>query len=103
MLSFEVAEDGRALVVSGEVDLATVDLLVEAALTMPDGEPLRLDVRGVSFIDSTGVRGLIQIAAVKGEIVLVAPRRSVRRVLDLVRLDANLPLRVVEELGTDTA
>ena len=96
-LSFEVDDRRRMLLVSGEIDLANVDRLVEAAVGVPGDGPLRLDLRGVTFIDSTGIRGLVEIARVKGEVVLVAPRRSVRRVLDLVGLHASLPLRVEDE------
>ncbi|MCW2997079.1 MAG: Anti-sigma factor antagonist [Solirubrobacterales bacterium] len=44
------------LLVSGEVDLATVDTLVEAVEgAVPDGGTLVLDLVGVEFMDSAGV------------------------------------------------
>jgi anti-anti-sigma factor len=44
------------LLVSGEVDLATVDTLVEAVEgAVPDGGTLVLDLVGVEFMDSAGL------------------------------------------------
>ena len=98
MLTFERGPDGRTLIVDGEVDLASADRLVDAVSRMLDGSPPRLDVRKVSFLDSTGVHALIRIARMQGgDVELVAPSREVRRVLDLVGLDSGLPVRIVEE------
>lgn len=45
--------------VQGEVDLDTVDQLVEAVrTTTPKGGRVELDLRAVGFIDSAGVAGL---------------------------------------------
>ncbi len=44
------------LLISGEVDLATVDTLVEAVEgAVPDGGTLVLDLVGVEFMDSAGL------------------------------------------------
>lgn len=52
---------GRTLcvVVRGELDLATAGRL-EAALADPTAERVRVDLRGLTFMDSTGVRTLLQ-------------------------------------------
>ena len=59
-----VAEpDGRTVVVAGEIDLATVDLLVETGMAQIQGGPARLtvDLAGVGFCDSAGINGLVKI------------------------------------------
>jgi anti-anti-sigma factor len=97
MLSVQPEDDGRTLVVAGEIDLASVADLVGAARAMGEGACSRLDMRGVTFIDSTGIRALIELArAAKGELELVGVQPPVRRVLDLVGLETHLPLRVVD-------
>ena len=59
-----VAEPGGpTVVVAGELDLATVDLLVDTASAQIQGGPARLtiDLTGVSFCDSAGINGLVKI------------------------------------------
>jgi anti-anti-sigma factor len=101
MLSIEPASDGRTLIVEGEVDLATAERLLQAAIERIDEGPARLDMRGVTFLDSTGIRALIGIAERFGAIELVSPTRAVRRVLDLVSLDRQIDLRIVDEPPVD--
>jgi anti-sigma B factor antagonist len=97
VLSVEVDAARRTVLVAGEVDLSSVERLVRAADRLPGDGPIRIDLRGVSFIDSTGIRGLVRIASERSEVVLVAPSRSVRRVLDLLRLEVSIPLRVDDD------
>jgi len=47
------------IVVRGELDLATAGQL-EAALEAPAEQPVVVDLRGLTFMDSTGVRTLLQ-------------------------------------------
>jgi anti-anti-sigma factor len=59
----EIATDhaaGRARVnVSGEIDLATVDRLIEAVeQSTPPGGVVEIDLRNVDFMDSAGVAAL---------------------------------------------
>lgn len=52
----DTTPDATTLHVSGEVDLATVDTLVEAVQgAVPAGGVLVLDLTGVEFMDSAGV------------------------------------------------
>jgi len=58
---------------------------------------------GVTFIDSTGIRGMLRIAeAYGGELEVVNPHPAVRKVLRVLGLDATPPLRVVEDPGGET-
>lgn len=98
MLRIEKGADGRVLVLSGEIDMSNVQDLVDAATEFAEDRGLRLRMEGVSFIDSTGIRGLLRIAEMTGgELVLVSPHPAVRKVLRVLGLDATPPLRIVEE------
>lgn len=90
----EVDEPGRLrITVSGELDLATVPALERRLDELQaDGRPVRLDLSAVEYMDSTGVRLLIQVLtgrdpenpAVEVEDSFTPP---VRRVLELVGAD----------------
>jgi anti-anti-sigma factor len=49
----------RRVTARGELDLATAGQL-EAALAQAEGRALLVDLRGLTFMDSTGVRTLLQ-------------------------------------------
>jgi anti-anti-sigma factor len=102
VLTVDEGEDGKTLVLQGEIDMSNVEDLVNAALSRPDREALRLHMEHVTFIDSTGVRGLLRIAeAHGGELEVVAPHPTVRKVLRVLGLDSTPPLRVVDEPDVD--
>jgi anti-anti-sigma factor len=57
-----VHADGRTvLAVSGEIDIATVDEVAAAVRDELVEGPLLLDLHGLSFIDSSGLRMLIDL------------------------------------------
>jgi len=73
----------------GELDLASApELSAALARTFDDAaKPVVLDMAGVGFIDSTGVRMLLEAQNLAGrDLALMAPSRAVTRVLDLTRL-----------------
>ena len=84
------------IMVSGELDLATVPLLSAAATEHDDAGLLVLDLTAVTFIDSTGVRVLIEAdhscAGSGSRLVVLTGDGAVRRVLDLCKLDDRLAL-----------
>lgn len=71
-LSVETADDG-AIVVSGDVDIAGGPILEAALLQRGRDARLVIDLAGVSFMDSSGLRNL-----------LTASRRAKQRGADLV-------------------
>ena len=71
-LSVETAEDG-AMVVTGDVDIAGGPILEAALLQRGRDDRLVIDLGGVSFMDSSGLRNL-----------LAASRRAKQRGADLV-------------------
>jgi anti-anti-sigma factor len=80
----------RALVLAGELDLATTPRLLERASVLLEGDgDLTLVLSDVSFIDSQGVRGFIQMARAlegRGRLVLAEPTPEVRKLFDIVRV-----------------
>ena len=82
------------VVVSGELDLATAPSLSSTVAEQGDARLLVLDLTAVTFIDSTGVRVLIEAdracAGSGSRLVVLAGDGPVRRVLDLCDLDGRL-------------
>lgn len=84
--------EGRRTVVSvaGELDLATVALVERAVMTwFPVSEEIALDMRGVTFIDSTGLRLLLmldEVAIEDGRMLTLTPSGTVTRLLELTGL-----------------
>ena len=71
---------------SGEIDMATVDQLKETLTELcVDGATVRLDMRDVTFMDSTGINALVIMdrhsRECGGRLVLSAPSPAVRRLL----------------------
>ena len=77
------------LVVSGQVDVSTADQLVAAMFSALEIGPLTLDLSGVTFMDSSGLRQLVlarQFAADRA--VTFAIVATSKEVADLLRVTA---------------
>jgi anti-sigma B factor antagonist len=93
-VSVSADEDGGALVgVVGEVDLATADQLwavVIEAMTTWTGDVV-VDLSGVTFLDSQGIRALIRTHKDCGieaaRLTLRSPSRQVREVFEITGID----------------
>ena len=84
----------------GELDLATSEL-AEAAIARTRGsERLIIDLRGLSFVDSTGIQALLRAHMTAGEegteMIVIRGSRPVARLFGLLELDAQL--NVVDEV-----
>ena len=79
----------------GELDLATVETLRAALDAIKSTERLVLDLRGLSFIDSTGLHLLVALnrrAQCDGlQLTLMRPAAPVDRAIQLCGLDQQLP------------
>jgi anti-sigma B factor antagonist len=80
------------LEVFGEVDLANADQLCQAGIRAlsPCGGTLRIDLGGVTFMDSTGLAALIQIrnqASGAHQVLIQNPQPNVARILAITGLD----------------
>ncbi len=88
---FDIAWNGSVLRLHGELDLATAARLEAEVLAQIEGhEELVVDLSELTFIDSTGIRTLIQIATAvtPKPVILRSPRPNVQHVFDLTGVDA---------------
>jgi anti-sigma B factor antagonist len=94
LLRFQLDSDGAVdtLHVAGELDIATAPELehaVDAGLDGRSGE-FRLDLSGLTFVDSTGAQALLHahnaVESRGRRLVLVAAQRPVRRALEIMGL-----------------
>ena len=87
--STQVESGQLVLTVRGEIDLANVEALEAALLALvarADGHQLIVDVRGLTYIDSTGIKALMRAQRRYdhgSRIALRQPTPAVRRVLAL--------------------
>jgi anti-anti-sigma factor len=93
--------------IDGELDIGTVDQLdAVCRFDLDDGHPLRLDVAGVRFVDSQGLRLLIRLGGLTLErglapMVLTRPSRAVYRLLKLA-VPRGIPgVQVIDVVGED--
>jgi anti-anti-sigma factor len=77
---------GCRIAVRGEIDLATVASL-ETQIDQHAGQPIMLDLSGVSFIDSMGLTLLIRRAS---ELVVAAASAEVERLIRVCGLEGVL-------------
>lgn len=93
----DVSRSGDTLTVrpSGELDIATVPRLADALHTQEAYDRLVLDLRGLSFIDSSGLRLVlmeVERAAGEGHAVEVVPGdERVQRIFRLTGADQIVP------------
>ena len=107
LFAVEVQRRGDAAVVQprGELDLASVETLRAALDGVGSAGRLVLDLRGLVFIDSTGLHLLVELhqcAQRDGvELTLVAPEAPVDRPIRLCGLDAVLPFEATVDVTSD--
>jgi anti-sigma B factor antagonist len=91
-------QGGRRLTLRGELDLATTGQL--AAALAEAGTPVLLDLSGLTFMDSTGVRLLLEAAEGTGDGLRIIPpvNGDARVTIDETGIAALLPL--VDDPGT---
>ena len=86
-----------SVVFDGEIDIATCPAIRRFLMAAISGGDVHLavDMSGVAFIDAAGIGVLVAAAnrarEAGGDLSLLAPSRQVRRLLDLLHLDAILP------------
>lgn len=98
----------RRLTLVGELDVAAAEQLTKAIdLLGEGGDPVTLDLSGLDFMDSTGLRAILTLAAnLEGQAVVMLhnPTEQVREVLDvsgIVDRARNLFLSVEEGAPSD--
>lgn len=85
----------------GEVDVASAGQVRAAATQAIDldaVEHLVIDCRQLGFLDSTGVKTLLDAhESFNGKVALLGPRRVVTRVLDVTGLEGMFPIATTFE------
>ncbi len=76
------------VVLSGDIDAELAPYLVEAAAEVIEaGQPVEVDTRHVTFMDSTGVAFLARLAAASTQPpVVLSPPEEVRFLLEITRI-----------------
>ena len=88
-------EEGRSIRLAGELDMGTgpeLDVVLHAAVEQ--GGPILVDLSEVTFMDSTGIHAFLRTAVAlqgRGCLVLHGEQDGVRRLLDLVEVEASIP------------
>jgi anti-sigma B factor antagonist len=97
--------DGAVVVeVRGEIDLSTADLVREPAKA-PGADRIVLDLRGVGFMDTSGIRLVVELMRAEdaggARLTIVADGQAVLRLLDMAGLMPRLRIvaTVDEALG----
>jgi anti-sigma B factor antagonist len=92
-LEIAATDDGWRLI--GEIDAHTAPGLSAAMTTLPDGM-VRVDMAGVSFMDSSGLRVLMEAMTRArehgGDLVIAHPSASVARLIEISGLGEQLRL-----------
>ena len=96
-------ENSAQVSLSGEVDLAAVEAIETTLAPLEDRyRSLILDLRGVTFLDSTGLRAIVSAdarARKSGlDLKIVRGPEPVQKILYLAGLDKILPLVDADEL-----
>jgi anti-sigma B factor antagonist len=94
------------LVVSGEIDAHTADALRDTLFAAPPTGDLRVDFSKVTFIDSSGLRVVLEVHQTLDRdgrrLVLVDPSRPVARLVELAGLVSHLHVEPpLDAVGTD--
>jgi anti-anti-sigma factor len=95
LLRFKLSKNGAAetLLVAGELDISSAPAFEQAVNQALDGQgrEFRLDMSGLTFMDSTGAKALIHVQKhverLGRRLVIVSPTHAVRMVLDILGLD----------------
>jgi anti-anti-sigma factor len=85
-MQLQITPTDEGYLLEGELDMATADDLSRLLQESANGDSTVLDFSGVSFMDSSGLRALLERAGEpdrKGPVVILNPSPQVRRVLDI--------------------
>lgn len=81
----DITLQGEVIWLEGEIDMSSADELRSVLMEHGTG-PLILDASNLTFMDSSGLKVLVEAAASRngsGSLVLRRPSNSVRRLLDI--------------------
>jgi anti-anti-sigma factor len=89
-------DDDGTLWLAGELDLAEATTFPETAAAELNGNrEVVLDCSGLTFLDSSGIRAIFQLASRAGRaVVLRNPTGHVEKVLRIAGVDGQMGLRI---------
>jgi anti-sigma B factor antagonist len=93
-----ITEITHGLHLQGEIDAHTTPRLGEALapFVVAGGQPVRIDMSAVTFMDSSGLRVIVsstsEARSSGGDIVLVSPTPAVTRVIEISGLTDHLTI-----------
>jgi anti-sigma B factor antagonist len=93
--------DAVVIALTGELDVATAPQLERAVPPLRPGDTLVIDLRGLDFMDSSGLHELMRLDVASRadgwSLAVVRGGPGVQRILDLVRLEERV--RIVDAPG----
>jgi anti-sigma B factor antagonist len=96
LLDVEVDEDARVARLRGELDLSTKETFADALEPLvAAGGDVVVDMEDVTFVDSTGLHGLLSVAEALGpdrRLTLRRPRRTLVRLLEISGLEGRFDI-----------
>jgi anti-anti-sigma factor len=105
LLEIVTTQQPFGLRLSGEIDMASAPALEEALLVaLADGRPVTIDMRDVTFIDSSGLKVIVATAAESTghePLTVKDPSPAVRRVLELFGMEQLPHMRVTDDPDRD--
>jgi anti-anti-sigma factor len=108
-VSVETRGDVAVVRLEGEIDLSNAEEVRQSILDASSAAGMAIDLSGIAYLDSAGVRLLFEVARALGRRdtrlrLAVSEGSSVRRILDVARVEAIVPIdehvdAAVEALG----
>jgi len=97
-------DDGHLVTVAGEVDIATAPQLAETLADAANGGTVRVDISGVTFLDSSGLHALVAahryITRNGRRMIICGPVDPiVSRTLEITRVDELFEIEEVPAAG----
>jgi len=91
-VTLEPEPSSLRVVVAGELDIATASVLSPHVTGRDGGDAVVLDLAAVTFIDSTGLRLLIEAHAALGERLRIVPSPACERLFEITGVRDRLPI-----------
>jgi anti-sigma B factor antagonist len=91
---FRIDVTDEVIIVTGDLDAHTAPRLAAAIAEAPGGpeDPVVLDLSAVGFVDSSGLRSMIQARAGGRRVHLRSPGRATLRLLEITGLEDEFPI-----------
>lgn len=83
-------DDSVLVRVEGELDMASAPRFDESLLSVAEGSSLVIDLSACTFLDTSGMRAIVDAASRASEASIVATHPAVLRMLEISALDTRL-------------